>query len=122
MRTGDNRTMDQELVEAIKTLHKGVDALNRTLSEDYPRRSEIKRARVNFAIATLLGLFISSLVTIGTVSGCFLSKSAVDGHPPAVCSILPGYATTQARAQRQKAHTEKLFRDIEKLKARLGEK
>lgn len=128
--------MPERLLAETRALHESVDALVSTLDREYPKRAEIKKARTNFAIAIIIGLllsgFISSVVTIGTVSGCFLSKSAVDGHAPHICSVMPGYDATQDRARRSTDKFTELFQttdtneqridrlemDLEKLKSR----
>jgi uncharacterized membrane protein len=117
------RTSENILLEAIKSLRDTVSALNQTLQADYPKREEIKRDRKTFTAWIVIGLLLSavggSLVTIGTVSGCFLSKSAADGNVPAFCSALPGYSDARARNARTRDRFEQLILEIQQNSKRL---
>lgn len=102
----------QPLLDAVVVMSDNIKALNETLKSDYPKRAEIRRSRRQFALYIVLGLFMSSLVTIGTVSGCFLSKQAVDGEAPFFCAVLPGYSEAQDRNRRITKRFNQLLHEI----------
>lgn len=108
----------QELLTAVQDLRDTVALLVSTLKEDYPKRTEIKQARFFAGVYVIIGLIISALVssfiTVTIVSGCFLSKAALDGNANPVCSGLPGYTTAQARNQQTRDRFEHLIREIDK--------
>lgn len=108
--------MPERLLAETRALHEAVDALIATLEREYPKRAEIRKARQSFALAIMIGLIVSAIIsiitTIGTVSGCFLSRAAVDGHAAHACSFLPGYDATQDRARRNNARFAQLFSDV----------
>ena len=110
---------EEDLIEAVRALTSVVKQLEETLKSDYPKRAEIRRARTRFAWFTVFGLLCSSLMTIGVVSGCFLSKAAVDGHPPALCGVVPGYNDTQERSDRSRKRFVILFRTTDENSAKI---
>ena len=83
------------LLAAVKQLIRVVEALDRTLKNDYPKRVEVRRARRNFAGAVILALLLSYFATINTVSYCFLSGKA--NSDQSFCHIFPGYTESQDR-------------------------
>lgn len=86
------------LTEAVKQLTEVVRLLDRTMKNDYPKRHEVERnfvskeqsfRRLFYMIGfVLISIFVSYIVTIGTISGCFLGS---DQKHPDACGILPGY-------------------------------
>lgn len=112
-----------ELLLAVQELRDTVASLVVTLRNDYPKRIEIRRDRFRFAVYVLVGLVVSAviggLMTIVTVSGCFLSRTAIEGHANAVCGIMPGYTTAQERNARTTERFMQLLQDIEKNKRQI---
>lgn len=86
------------LTEAVKQLTEVVRLLDRTMKDDYPKRNEVERnfvskeqsfRRLFYMIGfILISIFLSYVVTVATISGCFLGS---DQEHPAACGMLPGY-------------------------------
>jgi hypothetical protein len=94
-----------DLLSAVKTLVREVEALSLRLKNDYPTKEEVKnegrkRAAKSLAFAFCI-IIASNLLTIQTVSYCFLSPV---GTVHTTCNYIPGYENTtkegNARLQR----------------------
>lgn len=100
--------MPEQLLQATLKLTESVERLEATLHE-YPKRSEVedrfatkhesKRRAIKVLalglVMMLIALAVSFVVTIATVTTCFISDNARDGHAADVCNLLPGYEQTQ---------------------------
>ena len=128
-----------ELLAAVRALTIAVERLEKTLHDEYPKRSEIERRfvteesskkRRNRAIGLVVVFVISTvilsyIVTVSTISTCFLGNSSL-GQPPHICSVLPGYDFAQHKNRvilKQFKHlisvTDKNEREIKRLERRL---
>lgn len=87
--TGSSR---DELLTAVRELTTEVKNLRSTLHSDYPKRAEVKavmrRKTVTYGLTILLVLIMAQVMTITTVSHCFLISAP---QVPVGCSIIPGY-------------------------------
>lgn len=113
--------MPEQLLKAVKDLTEAVNTLEKTLHE-YPKRHEVearfatkdesqKRAFkfLLIGLAFVLIAFIASfIVTVTTVSKCFISPDARAGTAGSFCNILPGYRDAQKENQQ-------LLKDFKKL-------
>jgi hypothetical protein len=100
--------MPEQLLAAVHVLTETVEKLEATLHE-YPKRDEVESTfatkkeskRRAFRVLMLglvmmfISLFVSYLVTVSTISTCFLTNSARTGDGVAACHWLPGYPETQ---------------------------
>lgn len=107
---------ERTLNQAIQELHAVVEALRELIEREYPTRTELNEytkkttSLKRWYIALLmfpLGIVASIMVTVPTVSGCFLQA---DGVGPSVCNWIPGYPET---IQRNKLLIEE-FRQLHK--------
>lgn len=104
--------MPEQLLAAVKELTDVVKKLDTTLA-DYPKRHEVEE---RFAtkdesharaykylllglVFVLMSFFASIIVTVGTVSTCFISTSARNGEATSACKLLPGYTDAQSENQ-----------------------
>jgi hypothetical protein len=114
--------MPEQLLAAVKNLTDAVNKLELTLHE-YPKRDEVEerfatkeeshsRALKFLGIGlvfVLVAFFASIVVTVGTVSVCFISSDARAGDAPVLCSTVPGYTESQAENQRLLEEFRKLL-------------
>lgn len=119
MRENKSEVQSQkELLTAVQDLRDTVALLVSTLKEDYPKRTEIKQARLFAALYVVIGLVVSAIVggllTVVTVSGCFLSKQALDGNANPLCATLPGYTVAQERNHQTRERFEHVLDQIDK--------
>lgn len=123
---------DAELLEAVKNLTTVVQALDTTLKEDYPKRSElerkyvtyqqVKQRRIQIAAATVIAIALSYFFAVSTVTYCYHGGQAGQNYKP-VCSIFPGYNTYQNgnkqliddfhKLQQEVQETENLVQDLD---------
>lgn len=113
--------MPEQLLAAVKELTQAVKTLEETLHQ-YPKREEVEdrfatkdESHARAMKFLLIGLafvvfsfFSSIVVTVTTVSVCFISPDARAGGAPEVCGWVPGYAEAQAE-NRQRLEQ---FRDL----------
>lgn len=95
----------QALLTAVQNLTRVVEVLQQTLKEDYPKRSEIEKdfptkaslvkSRKQAALIIAVAIFASSIITMGSVSYCFLQ-----GKVYTACRVIPGYSATVDRSVR----------------------
>lgn len=84
-----------ELTKAVQELVKSVKALDRKLKSNYPDRDEVRRQgrrrAVQFLAFGLVIVLVAQILTLATVSYCFLAPQP--GEPkPMGCVLIPGYA------------------------------
>lgn len=94
---------EDTLREAVRELHAVVMALKELIAREYPRREEIEQNFINKKLGNVrwiilllilpVGFLISSLVTISTVSTCFLEEAPT----PGLCRIIPHYQEAMNR-------------------------
>lgn len=115
----------RELIAAVTSLRETVEILNETLKKDYPKRVEIRKDRRFFAVliffGIILGMLLSSFITIATVSGCFLSKDAADGHASGICHTMPGFTVAEERNNRTIQRFNELLNTINQNKKMITE-
>lgn len=118
--------MPEQLLQAVRELTRVVEELKDTL-EEYPKRGEVEekfatkaesKTRRNKALAigltiTFISFFASFVVTVSTVTTCFLSDEARSGKAPATCNLLPGYPEAQADNQRILRELHAVFKATE---------
>jgi hypothetical protein len=113
---GRHRDSGELLLDAVRDLTRVAAALQKTLSEDYPKRKEledgyvsrdgIRRSRRQFAAAVAVAILFSCIVTLGSVSYCFLQ-----GKTYTACSVIPGYSTTVTRSRKLSEQRDKATRE-----------
>lgn len=107
---------EKTLKEIADEAHIATLALRRLLEEQYPKRGEVNEKYENlryeakwrwitFFAVLPLALVISSLVTIATVSVCFLGTAPF----PKACNIIPQYSEAQERRDRNTAIVEEFY-------------
>lgn len=94
----------EELTNAVKALNTSVVALRTFVEREYPKRKEVEdtyatkkeaRARRNsFILLSIVGLIGSFIVTVSTLTTCFLDE---DSNPPAACNLIPDYTEATER-------------------------
>lgn len=115
------------LLQAVRELTAVTKALNKTLSEDYPKRREIERnylskqqssRNIRFFVAFVFAsIFISQFVTIATVSTCFLG----DPEHPRICQLMPGYKDSIQQNKDILKHFQELMQITKQNDRRLDE-
>ncbi len=124
--------MPEQLLKAVKDLTDAVNKLEQALHE-YPKRHEVEErfatkeeSRARGLKLLLIGLsvvamsFVASfIVTMGTVSSCFISSSARAGGAPAACGVLPGYNEAQKENQKLLQQFQELLNRPERNTKRL---
>lgn len=93
-------TEASQLTQAVTKLTAVVEALQKTMTDDYPKRQEIERkyasrAEVNarrktFAVAMVAAIIASYFATVGTINYCFLGGIPEPGTH-GYCHVFPGY-------------------------------
>lgn len=112
---------ENTMQQAAKELHSAVLALKELIERDYPSRREVerrfqprnvsnKRWSIAFVMIVASGM-LSFFTTVGTVSACFLGAD----EPPQACNLLPGYADSMERNQRELERFSELQRQVERM-------
>lgn len=113
---------EKTLLGAVHDLTTEVKALRELLTKEYPKRTEVKedgRQKVRQLIAfTIVTLFIAQLMTMTTISTCFLNAS---GKAPSACNAMPGYRGAVEQGQVRLNRFYELANSIEENKARSEE-
>jgi hypothetical protein len=82
-----------ELLAAVRTLTEEVRGIHERLETIYAPRAEVtregRRRAWRFLGISVIIVLISQMLTITTISYCFLSAN---GHGGPACSIMPGYS------------------------------
>jgi len=102
------------LLEAVRTLTEEVRGIQERLDTIYAPRDEVtregrKRAWRFLGISIVIVL-ISQLLTITTISYCFLNAN---GHGGPACSVMPGYSRAIEQSDIRLARFERLLDGIE---------
>lgn len=101
-----NSAEGEALLSAVQNLTKVVDALRKTIEDDYPKRRELeqkyttktvaKRRLRQTAFVLVAAIIASYFLSISTASYCFLQSNPKDRF---YCHIMPGYSASQDRAE-----------------------
>lgn len=88
------------LLAAVNKLTLVVDALNKTLKEDYPKRREIERDFISkdhsrkrlkqIAAGMVVAVLVSYFLTVTSINYCFLNGIPAPGERD-FCRVFPGY-------------------------------
>lgn len=102
------------LLEAVRTLTEEVRGIQGRLDTIYAPRDEVtregRRRAWRFLSISIIIVLISQLLTITTISYCFLNAN---GHGGSACSIMPGYSRAIEQNDIRLARFEALLDGIE---------
>src|SRR5690606_37855911 len=117
---------DKTLHEAAEELHQAVEALKELLEREYPDRVELEENYISktgnnkrWVVVITMILFaslVAFLLTVSTVSQCFLREDQPDA-----CNLLPGYPATMERNDSQFKRFERLEKITEDNQRRIRE-
>lgn len=113
---------EKSLLGAVHDLTTEVKALRELLTKDYPKRAEVRedgRQKVRQLIVfTLVTLLLAQLMTMTTISTCFLNAS---DRAPSACNAMPGYRGAVEQGQIRLQRFYELANSIEENKVRSEE-
>lgn len=114
--------MPERVLAAVHELTDEVKKLQTQLKQ-YPKREEVKhesrKRAFRFFGTAMVVILISQLLTMTTISYCFLSPMQNSGRT--ACSIMPGYDNAIQVGRERQARFELVMSEIELNEARISE-